>query len=129
MSRAMIDWSKTITPEARAAASKALAREVIRLRRDAAINAGIVVGGLPIGTDDVTQTRIMGATVSAMLDPGYSVAWKAASGGFVTLTAQQVIAVAQAVRAHVQACFDREAEILAAHDAGQAYDLEVGWPG
>lgn len=39
--------------------------------------------------------------------------WKTASGEFVTLTAPQIIALALAVRAHVQACFDREADLAA----------------
>jgi hypothetical protein len=35
---------------------------------------------------------------------------------------------AQAVRTHVQACFDREAELLDAMMPGAAYDIEAGWP-
>ena len=125
----MIDWSKTITAEARAQAEAAQRRDAIRLRRDQAIGAGVTLSGLTVGTDDTTQTRIMGAAMSAMLDPDYTVAWKAADGTFATLTAPQVIAVAQAIRTHVQACFDREAEMLAAMDAGQPYDIDAGWPG
>jgi hypothetical protein len=40
-----------------------------------------------------------------------------------------VIAIAQAVRAHVQACFDREADLRDAIDAGEAPDIDTGWPG
>ncbi len=104
------------------------AREAIRRRRDQAIDTGIVVAGVPLHTDERSRSNIMGAALSAMLDPDYSVAWKGADGVFVTLTAEQVIAVAQAIRAHVQACFDREAALLADLDAGQAYDLDHGWP-
>lgn len=48
----------------------------------------------------------------------------------IELTAQQVIGIARAVRAHVQACFDREAELLAELEAGTltASMLEEGWP-
>ena len=45
-----------------------------------------------------------------------------------TLTAAQVIGIAQAMRAHVQTFFDREANLLAAFDAGEPYDSEAGWP-
>ncbi|MCZ0963897.1 DUF4376 domain-containing protein [Paracoccus benzoatiresistens] len=125
----MIDWSKTITAEARAEADRAAVREAIRLRRDRAIDAGTSFAGMPIGTDDKTQTRIMGAAVAAMLDPAYSVDWKLATGAFVTLTGPQVIAAAQVIRAHVQACFDREAELLAEMAAGRPVAPNEGWPG
>jgi len=55
--------------------------------------------------------------------------WKT-SEGFVDLTADQVLAVADAVSEHVQACFDREDALLGAVNAGSitADMLEEGWP-
>ena len=105
-----------------------LAFEAIKDRRDQAITAGITVAGVPIHTDEISQTRITGAAVAAIMDADYSVQWKAADGTFVTLSAAQVIGIASAVRAHVQAAFDREAELRAAVLAGDPYDIEVGWP-
>lgn len=102
-------------------------RERIKRRRDAALITGTSVGGITVATDDTSQSRITGAALAVTLDPEATIQWKA-GGGFVVLTAAQVIAIAQAVRAHVQACFDREAELLAALDAGEAYDPEAGWP-
>lgn len=124
----MIDWDKAITADARAQARATAAREEIRLRRDKAINGVIYVAGFPVGTDDISQSRLMGAAMSAMLDPGYSVSWKGADGVFIDLGGEQVIGVAQAVRAHVQACFDREAALTAALAAGQPYSVDDGWP-
>jgi hypothetical protein len=52
----------------------------------------------------------------------------------VALDAQAVTAVAMAVRAHVQACFDREAELKAQIEAAatpeeiSAVDIGAGWP-
>ncbi|MCY1557369.1 hypothetical protein D9M68_942160 [compost metagenome] len=65
-----------------------------------------------------------------MIDPQYSVNWKSADGQFVALGGQQIIAVASAVRAHVQACFDREAVLLTELAAGTFTEnmLEEGWP-
>lgn len=123
-----IDWGKAITAETRATARAAEARESIRLRRDDAIGMGVMVSGFPVGTDDVTQSRLMGAAMSAMLDPDYSVAWKGSDGAFVTLSGAHVMMVAQAVRAHVQACFDREAALLADMSAGRPYAIHDGWP-
>lgn len=124
----MIDWSQAIKAEARAAARLEAARTAIRDRRDVAIASGLYFAGVPIATDDQSQARLMGAAMSAMLDPAYSVAWKTGAGSFVTLTGPLVIALAQAARAHVQACFDREAALLADLVAGQPYALDHGWP-
>ena len=64
-----------------------------------------------IKTDRESQALITGAALKAMQDEEYSCRWKTESG-FVELTALQISAVADAVRAHVQGCFDREAELL-----------------
>jgi hypothetical protein len=72
--------------------------------------------------------------VGAQIDPNSVINWNMADGAFVTLDAQAINAVAMAVRAHVQACFDREAvlnvEIEAATTAEEiaAVNLNTGWP-
>lgn len=102
---------------------------MIAARRWQAETGGAVVEGMPLDTGRDSQALITGAAVSAMLDSNYTVRWKTQSG-FVELNAEQIIAVASAVRAHVQACFDREAELLAALDADDFTPamLEEGWP-
>lgn len=103
----------------------------IKAHRDKALEAGITLNGIRIQTDDVSQQRITGAALAAFLDPNLIVNWKT-DAGFVQLTAAQIIGIAQAVRAHVQACFDREAELLdqvAAAEVPEAIDLSQGWPG
>lgn len=102
-------------------------RDRIKARRNLALATGTTVSGMPIATDDISQSRITGAALAVTLDPQTTIQWKTRSG-FVMLDATQVIAIAQAVRAHVQACFDREAELLAALEAEDAYDIETGWP-
>ena len=124
-----IDFTRAITAEDRAAQAAAALRECIRQRRDRAMAAGVVVGGIGVHTDDVSQQRILGATVAVMRDPTLRITWKAKGGRFVTLDADAVFAVADAVRAHVQACFDREAALLAEIESGGAPDIETGWPG
>ncbi|MEO1949300.1 DUF4376 domain-containing protein [Thioclava sp.] len=125
----MIDWTKIITPEAQLQAAKEAALEQVRLRRDRAIATGIGVAGIPVPTDEKTQGRIMGAAVAAMLDPAYEVLWKADDGVFVRLSSAEVIGIASQVRAHVQACFDREAELRQAIAEDEAPNTELGWPG
>ena len=101
----------------------------IRARRDQAIATGTVtVGDAPILTDDTTQQRLTAAALAVTLNPSATIRWKCADGCFRVLDAAQVIAMAQAVRAYVQACYDREAEMLAALDAGEPVDPDAGWP-
>ena len=93
--------------------------------------AGVEVNGVLIDTGRDSQALITGAALAAMLDEAYSLNWKTDSG-FIHLTASEIIAVAQAVRAHVQACFDREGELVALVDAAETKeDLDeiiISWP-
>lgn len=87
--------------------------------------AGVEVNGVLIDTGRDSQALITGAALAAMLDENYSLNWKT-TAGFIHLTAPEIIAVAQAVRAHVQACFDREGELAALVDAAKtAEDLDA----
>ena len=103
--------------------------ETIASRRYQAEAAGITISGMRIETDDRSKLLINGAALEATIDPAYVMQWKT-SGGFIELTGEQVIGIARAVRAHVQACFDREAELLAAVADGSITDqmLQEGWP-
>ena len=64
-----------------------------------------------IKTDRESQALITGAALQAIVDYDYECRWKT-SEGFVHLSAEQIKYIAQAVRLHVQLCFDREAELL-----------------
>lgn len=115
------------TPEA--ADPAPVTAETIASRRYQAEVAGITLNGVQIDTDDRSKLLINGAALEATIDPSYVMQWKT-PGGFVELTGEQVIGIARAVRAHVQACFDREAELLAAVADGSITDqmLQEGWP-
>ena len=102
---------------------KAQKKIEIASARYAAETAGTTVNGISIDTGRDSQALITGAALAAMLDSEYSLNWKT-TAGFIHLTAPEIIAVAQAVRTHVQACFDREGELVALVDAAQtAEDL------
>jgi len=95
---------------------------------------GTTFAGMPLATDAVSQTKYIGAVVGAQMDPNATMKWKLDDGTFVTLDAATIVNVAMAVRAHVQACFDREAVLKAAIDAAadreelDAIDIASGWP-
>lgn len=103
--------------------------QVIAARRYEAEISGITLNDIEVATDDRSKLLINGAALEAVFDPDYTMQWKAGEG-FVSLTGAQVIGIARAVRAHVQACFDREAELLEAVANGTFDDamLEDGWP-
>lgn len=90
---------------------------------------GIVLAGMAIDTDDRSKTLISGSALKAMRDPDYVLRWKTPAG-FVDLSATEVLAVADAVSDHVQACFNRESALLDALTSGQFTDemLDQGWP-
>lgn len=124
-----IDWSGMITAEQQAEQARQSQIAAIAARRWQAETAGITVNGTAIDTGRDSQALITGAAVSAMLDPNYSVRWKTPNG-FVDLEGQEIIAMATAVRARVQAAFDRESELLEALADGTFTEamLEEGWP-
>lgn len=104
-------------------------------RRYAAEEAGTTFNGFPLATDRTTQAKITAAYVKATGDPTYTIApWKFAPGVFAPLDAATIIAAANVIEAHVQACFANEAalsaRILAAATPEElaAIDLDAGWP-
>ena len=103
-------------------------------RRYKAEEGGTLLGGNPLATDRMTQSKITAAYVKASVDADYEItAWKTGPGIFSTLTAATIIAAANAIEAHVQACFDNEAslssDITDAADLEElaAVDIEAGW--
>ena len=92
---------------------------------------GITVSGAAIQTDRASQAMITGAFAFAQTNPSASIAFKA-EGGFVMLAAAEVEAIANAVGAHVQACFAAEAAIVGAIEAGAITSIAAidgaNWP-
>lgn len=95
---------------------------------------GIELGGVRVGTGLDDQNRISGVLSAIAVGGLDSVDFKAASG-WLRLTAADLQGIAQAISAHVQACFSAE---RAHHEAIDqltspaqvaAYDLTQGWPG
>lgn len=77
---------------------------------------GITWNAMPIATDDRAKTLIEGAASS--LGDTDSVKFKVAAGTWVDVTGAQLRAIRDAIAAHVQACFAKEAELDAAISAG-----------
>lgn len=99
-------------------------------------NAGTILNGVPILTDDDSQSKILGARLSIMIDPTLVFNWKTPIG-FIPLGQTEITEISDAVRLHIQACFDTEMThidaLTALNDANDAqgiidYDITAGWP-
>lgn len=107
-----IDWTKVITAEDKFQKAKEDKKASIAQARYEAEIAGATINGVLIKTDRETQAVLTSACLQAYIDSGYSLNWKTGDGTFVSLSGEQIMAFGTAVRAHVQACFDHEAELL-----------------
>lgn len=79
---------------------------------------GISLASQPIATDRESQALISGAFALVQQQPATTIRFKT-PGGFVTLDAAQMSAIAIAVAEHVQACFAIEADIAGDIAAGE----------
>lgn len=104
-------------------------------RRWQAETGGISVAGIDVRTDDRSKLMLTGARVKAAADAGFETQWVTADGQIVPLAAAQIIAISDAVLAHVDLCFAHFAGLAAAIAAAAdepalaAIDVEAGWPG
>ena len=72
--------------------------------------SGVEFGGHKIKTDRESQAMLTGAALQALNDQNYKCRWKCDDGTFVELDRATILAAAVAVRQHVQASFDKEAQ-------------------
>jgi hypothetical protein len=104
---------------------KAEKRAKISEARWRAETGGITLNGTEIATDRESQALLTAAELKAQDDPNYMVNWKARNGWF-QLDAATLITIANAVRAHVQACFDKEKQLQEQIDVAEtAAELEA----
>lgn len=130
--------------DAAAAAEAAISDETLRgriaMRRWEEETKGVTVdlgGGrkLPVMTDATSQAKLTGLMVIASAQP-IALQWKGSDGAFLDITNADVPLMAGAVFAHVQACFGREAALVAALESVATVDeraafvpvVEQFWP-
>ncbi|WP_066473996.1 DUF4376 domain-containing protein [Bosea sp. WAO] len=75
---------------------------------------GIVVGGVPIATDQESQGKILGAYVAASRNPDWTTLWDSVH----PLDAATMLAIGDAVQSHINASFTVRGDVLAAIAAG-----------
>ena len=102
-------------------------RQRIAARRWEAEVSGTTFGEHDVRTDRESHAMLTGALVMLSGAPGRTVRWKFVST-WAELDAGGLAQVAGAVMAHVEACFEREEQLVAAWDAGEPVNMEEGWP-
>lgn len=94
---------------------------------------GFTLGNMKIATDDRSKNLLTGARIAADANPNYTIDWKT-ENGWVTLSSAQIIAISNAVRDFVQACFNAEKvhytaiAALTTKQEVQSYDISANWP-
>lgn len=84
---------------------------------------GIVIGEMFVATDDRSKLLLQGARTAADADPDHVEGWKTSSGDWVDLNAETIIALSNAVRAHVSACFAQERVVAILISTGEITTL------
>ena len=79
---------------------------------------GISLGGIPIATDDRSKLMMMGARIKASESPEFTTPWVGADGLIYPVDAATIVAISDAVLAHVAACFNIFETLKAGVDAG-----------
>lgn len=80
---------------------------------------GITIGSVPIATDDRAKIMIMCARVAAQANPDWTTVWHGADGKTYPLSATAIIAISDAVEAHVNAGFTAFAAAKTAIESGE----------
>lgn len=109
------------------ALGQSLAWTRIKAARDAAIASGVTYNGNVYDSNATSQLRLMGAAQMAQIaissGTAYSVNWTLQNNSLVTLTAQEVIALAMAVGQNYQTLFNKgqslRSQIMAATTQSQ----------
>lgn len=95
---------------------------------------GILVVGHPIATDRESQAQLTSAYNSLKGGLIADTPWKSSDGSFTLVTLAEIEPVAQAVAAHVRACFAAEqahaVAIEALHTQAEldSYEIHTDWP-
>ena len=97
--------------------TKAMLKEQAANRRWQKEVGGIVFNDVPVATDDRSKQMILGARLAAIADPDWATKWVGSDGAVYPVNAGAIIAISDAVQAHVNQCFLTYAEIKELIDA------------
>ena len=97
-------------------------------------NGGVEFGMTRISTGDRTKLMVSNARFRAKEDPTFTKRWKISSGEYIEMSAAMILALAQLIDKHIDACFDRETElaelVMSASSEEELNNINFykGWP-
>lgn len=103
-------------------------------------SAGIIYNDILYVTDSQSKVNYLGALQKSLLDPNYTVLWKAKtitnpqSSIFINLSAPEMVTIANAAINYVTACFENENNLvlqinnITKLEELTGFDLQTGWP-
>lgn len=98
--------------------AKAAKLAAIQAEKTRARDGGFMVNGALFDSDEAARVAYLELAMKLQADPGFSTAWKASDGVWVTMNAELFSQVYAAGANHIAACFAwqgaREAEVAAA---------------
>lgn len=107
-------WTVTESSEQKIA----WARQDIADKRWQIESSGVDFDGVTIPTDRMSQTILTSMNLRVDRNPDYTTSFKVASGQYLTVGRDEIIAMGDAVFAHVDAAFQRERELNEQLDNG-----------
>jgi hypothetical protein len=87
-------------------------------------NGGTELDGMPISTDDRSKILIDGQRIAAEADSSWTTIWHGADGKLYPVNATKMIAISDALNAHVRACFTTYARLSDDIAAGKITTLK-----
>lgn len=115
-------WSLRAMTEQEIVEHKGNLKMALKVVRSQYEMGGFDFNGMFIESDAKTEQRLIGARVKAESDPTYVIEqWKVGSQ-FVSLDAATIIAISDALSAHIAQSFSFEGAISAKIDAGEYWD-------
>lgn len=114
--------------------TKALLLAEVAAKRWQVETSGIIIGDTPIATDRESQAQLTSSYTLLKSGLITNTPWKSADGRFTLVTLPDLEPIAQAVGAHVRACFaaeqshNEDINALAAQSDLDDYDVDIGWP-
>lgn len=125
-------WKQTWTPSL--LPTDKLKNTITNKRYDVEIG-GVRVGDHIYSTDRESQTKYVAilVNISQSNTQTWSINWKTKEDKFIRLNSQDMLAVIEGVRNHIELCFDKEAEYYELIDTANTVVLEstnfsAGWP-
>jgi hypothetical protein len=115
-------------------AEKASKLAAVQAKKCAVRDGGFLVDAVRFDSDMPAQLAYMSLAMELMSNPTYTTDWKASGNFWVTMDATGFAKVRAGIKAHIEACFARQAQLdylvqnAASVEELDAISIDTGWP-